>query len=37
MQIVSRDLYFDEPNNNTNAKHLYPKRCFLEVIKSQKQ
>ena len=33
----SLGLYFAELNDSTNAKYLYPKMCFLEFIKTQKQ
>ena len=39
-RIIQTDLlgkYFAELNNNTNAKHLYPKVYFLEFIKTQTQ
>ena len=37
IQMDSLGLYFAELNDSTNAKYLYPKMCFLEFIKTQKQ
>ena len=34
IQTDSLRLYFAEQNANTNAKHLYPKICFLEFYQN---
>jgi len=34
IQTDSLGKYFAELNDNTNAKHLYSKICFLEFIKT---